>query len=355
MTELQKPVSPRNSNSYDFVRFIAASMVLYSHHFALNGRPEPIVPFYGEKFGALAVYIFFSLSGFLIYLSLEKNGDWWRFAAARFLRVMPNLTVALVLSSLVTLVYFSNYANLTAHIYYVVRGIFLALFGAGYDIPGIFETLKYQALNGPLWSLRYELHLYFFLFLIVTFGGRYRGWVLAIALPLLIYHWMMNKNQYILGIDLFEYSRLGQIFLSGALLGYLWKYWKNYAVPVGFAGLVLCFVLELVVPFNSFMNALTLGAAVIGLGSSSALAWFSKGGDSSYGMYIYAWPVQQFSILYIASFWGSMLVAFIATVMIGYTTWHSFEKRCMQQVPRFSEFLRRGFNGLTGVFRRKLA
>jgi peptidoglycan/LPS O-acetylase OafA/YrhL len=355
MTDMLKSTSPRGSNSYDFIRFVAASMVLYSHHHALMGRPEPIVPFYGEKFGALAVYIFFSLSGFLIYLSLEKNGDWWRFAAARFLRVMPNLTVALVLSSLVTLLYFSNFANLPAHIYYVVRGILLALFGAGYDIPGIFESLKYHALNGPLWSLRYELHLYLFLFLIVTVGGRFRGWILAILLPLLIYNWMADKHQYILGVDIFEYSRLGQIFFSGALLGYLWKYWKQHAIAVGLAGLVLCFVLEALIPFNSFLNALALAAAVIGLGSSSALAWFSKGGDSSYGMYIYAWPVQQFCILFIGSFWPSMLAAFVVTVLIGYTTWHLFEKRCMQQVGRFSGFLREGYNGFAGKLARKPA
>jgi hypothetical protein len=45
----------RASNSYDFVRFCAASAVLFSHHFPLSRLPEPPVPGYGEDFGKLAV------------------------------------------------------------------------------------------------------------------------------------------------------------------------------------------------------------------------------------------------------------------------------------------------------------
>ncbi len=66
-----------------------------------------------------------------------------------------------------------------------------------------------------------------------------------------------------------------------------------------------------------------MAAAVIGLGSSHAMAWFAKGGDASYGMYVYAWPVQQFALLLIGSFWLSMLVAFVVTTAIGYATWHA--------------------------------
>jgi peptidoglycan/LPS O-acetylase OafA/YrhL len=54
-----RPVDSRRENSYDFVRFCAASAVLFSHHFDLAGRPEPPVPGYGEDFGELAVEIFF--------------------------------------------------------------------------------------------------------------------------------------------------------------------------------------------------------------------------------------------------------------------------------------------------------
>ena len=59
------------------------------------------------------------------------------------------------------------------------------------------------------------------------------------------------------------------------------------------------------------------------------MAWFSKGGDASYGMYVFAWPVQQFVLLLVAPFWLSLLVAFLVTAALGYATWHAYERRLM--------------------------
>ena len=83
-------------------------------------------------------------------------------------------------------------------------------------------------------------------------------------------------------------------------------------------------------------QSLAVAAATIGFGSSAAMAWFSKGGDASYGMYVLAWPVQQFSMLLIEPFWLSMLAAFVMTTALGYGTWHGFEKRAMSYADRFA-------------------
>jgi peptidoglycan/LPS O-acetylase OafA/YrhL len=88
------------------------------------------------------------------------------------------------------------------------------------------------------------------------------------------------------------------------------------------------------------LHSLVLAACVIGVGSSGVMAWFSRGGDASYGMYVLAWPVQQFVILLVAPFWLSLLVAFLATAALGYATWHSFEKRAMAYPGRLAEWLR---------------
>src|ERR1035438_4080365 len=93
-------MEPRAENSYDFVRFCAASAVLFSHHFALSRIPEPPVPGYGEDLGKLAVEVFFCLSGFLICRSLQKSSNWAQFVSARVLRILPNLTFSLIATSL---------------------------------------------------------------------------------------------------------------------------------------------------------------------------------------------------------------------------------------------------------------
>jgi len=73
------PPSAHTQNSYDFVRFCAASAVMFSHHFDLAGFAEPQVPLLDMDFGQLGVSVFFCLSGFLIARSLEKSSDPARF------------------------------------------------------------------------------------------------------------------------------------------------------------------------------------------------------------------------------------------------------------------------------------
>ena len=182
-------------------------------------------------------------------------------------------------------------------------------------------------------------------------GGKHRNWLIALSLPALAYWWATNTEKYLLTADLFEFSRLGQMFLSGSLLAFLWPYWKDRAVFFGFVGVALMVILEYALPFNSFLNTIALAAATIGLGSSSLFAKFGKGGDGSYGMYICAWPIQQFCIMYIHDFWASMLVAFVLTASAGYLTWHLYERRCMQQVDRLALLFHNWADGLFARYR----
>ena len=117
--------------------------------------------------------------------------------------------------------------------------------------------------------------------------------------------------------------------MAGAVLAIFWPYIEKRAVALGATALLPIFFLRNLLPSETIFHSLAPAALVIGLGSSKAMAWFSRGGDPSYGMYIFAWPVQQFALLLIGSFWVSMLVAFLITTAIGYATWHTFEKRAM--------------------------
>ena len=61
-------------NSFDFMRFVAAVSVLVGHHKALNGMCEPALPIFRETIGGVATTVFFAISGFLIFQSLEAIG-----------------------------------------------------------------------------------------------------------------------------------------------------------------------------------------------------------------------------------------------------------------------------------------
>jgi peptidoglycan/LPS O-acetylase OafA/YrhL len=342
----------RASNSYDFVRFCAASAVLFSHQFALSLRPEPAVPLYGEDFGKLAVEVFFCLSGFLICQSLRKNPDWAEFLCARFLRIVPNLTFSLVVTTLGTMIWYHNYSHLWQHIKFVIGNLLMFVRGVTYVIPGVFEdAVGGPAVNGPLWSLPSELWLYILLFLFFLIGGRRNGLLILIGTILLSILWAITPvigDKYLGPFTVLQFSGLGTYFLCGALLATCWERIKRQALPIGLISLVAMLILRNVLPVNTILQALTLAMTIICLGSSGAMAWFSRAGDASYGMYIFAWPIQQFCLLLIGTFWTSMAIAFLLTTLLGYATWHSFEKRAMsvrkQAAAELRTILRRVFS-----------
>lgn len=339
---------PRAGNSYDFVRFLAAAAVLFSHHFALTQLPEPAVPFYGEDFGKLAVEVFFCMSGFLITRSLQRSSDWAHFVSARFLRIFPNLLFSLLAASLATLLWYGNYPNIWKHAKFVIGNLLMFFRGVTFTIPGVFEDAKVPAVNGPLWSLPIELWMYVLLFGFFIIGRRRSGWMIVIGAVAMNIAWCLipeTSTQRIAFLDAYQVVRLGSFFLSGAMLALCWPYLEKYAVAIGAAALLVIVLAAGALPAATILRSLTVALLVIGLGSSRAMAWFSKGGDASYGMYIFAWPLQQFSLLLIQSFWMSMAVAFVVTTLLGYATWHGFEKRAMAARKAFAEAIRLRIGG----------
>jgi len=330
-------VDTRAANSYDFVRFCAATAVLFSHHFDLSGLPEPQVPGFREDFGEVAVEVFFCLSGFLICRSLQKSPTWTQFVAARVLRIYPTLAFALIVSSAMIFIWYRNYPNLAAHAAYVSDNLLLFVNGVTQTIPGVFTDATRQDVNDPLWTLPYELWCYAALALLFVFGVRRSAAGIVAVTLLATTAWAAEPwiDDFDLGpLESFELLRLGSYFMSGAMLAVLWRWIGGHAVAIGATGLITVLALRNLLPIDTVFHSLALAAAVVGLGSSSAMAWFSRGGDASYGMYVFAWPVQQFVLLLVAPFWLSLTVAFLATAALGYATWHAYERRLMAYPKR---------------------
>ena len=343
--------SSRYRNSYDFVRFCAAAAVLFSHHFSLVGLPSPPVPGFREDLGAVALETFFCLSGFLICRSLQANSGWPEFLASRILRIFPNLAVTLALTSIVTLLWYRNYANLWDHAHYIVKNLAMFTQGVQYLIPGVFQDALEKAVNGSLWSLPGELWLYVLLFVLFVLTGRRSTIAIPLsALAMTIVWAALPRTGHVWldpiphDFDALLFSRLGSFFLSGATLACFWHYIEGRGLILGTAGLLaVVFIHVLMLPTDTILSSLALASVIIGFGSTRAMAWFSRGGDASYGMYILAWPVQQFSLLLIGSFWTSLFVALLVTAALGYATWHTFERRALSYRGRLAAGIRKIF------------
>ena len=296
------PQNTRN-NSFGFIRFLAATGVILSHHFAISGFDEPNI----EKitFGSVSVYCFFLISGFLILKSIQRNGSFLRFCSARLLRIIPNLLFVLLVTSAATLVVYSNYGHISDHMLYVVQNIVMLLRGGPrYEVIGIWQDRPFHSLNGSIWSLPYEVWCYFFLYAIVIhFERSNRIILIAAVLICALMTWSPDIRFWPFAIFTGHLGELGFWFFLGAV-------------------------------FAAF-------SINIPIASSATMSWFERLGDPSYGMYISAWPIQQACAILIPNFWLSLVVSFILIVTLGYSTWHLFEKRALGQVEPLERWLKK--------------
>jgi peptidoglycan/LPS O-acetylase OafA/YrhL len=331
-------------NNFNLLRLIAAFMVLYSHCFALStglSSDEPLRQEYGVTFGSIAVDIFFVTSGFLVTASLATKQYLWRFVRARALRIYPGLFVAVtitvfVLGPLFTTLPVANYlANQDTILHYLKNTTLVS--GVVFTLPGMFESnpLRY-AINYPLWSLPYEIGMYgglaiLWLLASLTRTRRMENFRLAVLVTAVI-----GLIAYIAGHFFWRDSallRLTAMFAIGASC-YLFrnrvvlskKYFVACIVLVFLSALdkhVFFVCLTLALPYLVFCFAYLPGGLI---------RRYNQLGDYSYGVYIYAFPVQQAVAHLLPGVGvGMMLILSTAvTALFAVSSWHFIESRALK-------------------------
>lgn len=329
-------------NNLNVVRFFAAMLVLYGHSFVFLGLPEPL--FLGWiPLGPLGVYIFFSISGYLVTESWDRDPSAFRFLMRRILRIIPGLAVVILLSvfilgPIVTTISMKDYFA-SPHTMRYIENIWLKI---SFYLPGVFEHLRAaNAVNGSLWSLPIEFAMYVLLAIIGFLkGNRWVVLLLFISWALINLVWAQNAQMLI-----FYDSDLRQIFICGT---YFWAgaclYRFNIKELFSLSSTMVAVVLLLCFSVN--IHLLQIAAWILipfitlsfGLAYSAKLNYPFRSGDYSYGIYIYAFPIQQLVIykfpdIHIFSY---IIVCSLITIFFAVLSWHLIEKNALSLKPRIS-------------------
>ncbi|HAV2260216.1 TPA: acyltransferase, partial [Raoultella ornithinolytica] len=172
----QKPPSAtiHGSNCFDVIRHAAAFLVMISHHFALNGLPEPKI-FGSTKLGTVAVIIFFSISGYLITSSFINSQSSISYMKKRVLRIFPGLIACSFIMTFLIFPFFGENHQPTewiASINSIKSFIFFSLFGSpgsGELVNGFTNYYIFpDSANGSLWSLKFEFFDYIAILMIFS-------------------------------------------------------------------------------------------------------------------------------------------------------------------------------------------
>jgi peptidoglycan/LPS O-acetylase OafA/YrhL len=317
----------RHNNNFDLLRTGAALSVLLSHAVPLSRGGEEgewvLRLTHGQaSLGQVAVIVFFIVSGYLITRAWERRRDPWRFVKARALRILPALAVCLVLLACVagpllsTLPASTYFASPTVPRFVVVT---LSMLGFEPGLPGVFANNPYPVVvDGSLWTLRREVVCY------------------AMVLALGLTHWLTREVVATLliatvALDAFgvggSYVDLGSYFLGGAAM-YLWRpplrpLFAAGAAVVLAAGAVAAGFAAAAAIAGSY---LTIYAAV---GVRPLRAPRDNPTDLSYGIYIWAFPVQQTATLMLgaaASWWANVLLSLPIVLGLAFLSWRLVEE-----------------------------
>jgi peptidoglycan/LPS O-acetylase OafA/YrhL len=340
-------------NNFNLLRILAAGAVLVSHAYPIclgPGSVEPLDHMLGMSLGTLAVISFFSISGYFISQSFHSRHSIVEFAAARALRIYPGLLVVLLLTVLVLgpvftkidlALYFSDRDTLL----YIPKN--LRLWRPQYELPGVFGDNPYPgAINGSLWSLVYEVICYIMVAAVGKLGlavnsVRFAWFLTAYAACYVAALPVVRSNSDHLMI-LRDIHLLSLPFLIGMAL-----FQFRQRIPFNLLTLSAFFTASMISYRSPWFHELFLLAwsyAMLYLGflKYRPFLTYNRLGDYSYGMYIYAFPVQQaISALYKGCTPVNMMALSLpATLALAIFSWHFVEKRALAQRANIVERIR---------------
>jgi peptidoglycan/LPS O-acetylase OafA/YrhL len=327
-------------NNYQLIRLIAASLVVLAHSYFLStaGDREPLRMLTGYKhFGELGVQVFFVISGYLVTKSFVSRAGLPTFLAARALRIFPALIVAVVftvfvIGAIATTLPLKSYLVHDTTLYYLFGNV--TLLREAYELPGVFaDNPLPNAVNGSLWTLFTEVRLY----LLVGFAGavgflagrsRFNIVLMFTVLLGLYFPELFQFLRHLLNL-IFIDPRLPLYFLFGAVC-----FFNRDVIPVHWAVIVVLALIALVLHGTSlFPYAFDVAACygVLFCAYAPYALWlrkFNSAGDYSYGLFIYAFPVQQWVVTHWRDIELVPMIAasFAATLPLAIASWHWIEK-----------------------------
>ncbi len=336
-------LASRRNNNFNLIRMLAATAVLISHSYPLAlGREaiEPLSKWIGLSLGELAVITFFCVSGFFISLSRDRAASTMDFFIARFLRIYPGLTLVLLLSvfligPLFTTVGPSEYFSSGETYGYLTHN--LTLFSMKFQLPAVFENNPWPGINGSLWTLFYEVTLYVLVgglgaFAFYSEGRKFAGFLMFYAALYVAFKALMLNTTLLVDFHRAEFFFTWSLpFVLGMSF---YRYRDN--IPhrfIGFLPFAALAVCTWRTPyfFESFVLAWAYLIFYLGFATRPVIDRYNQLGDYSYGVYIYAFPIQEI-LAHLFKGIGPvsmMLLAFPLVLMAAIFSWHLIEKPAM--------------------------
>ena len=339
-------VSPARTNNFDSIRLVLAVLVILSHAFPLGRGSNATEPLFAlthgqTTIGELSVWGFFVISGFLITQSWIRSPSPISYLKRRAGRIYPGFIVLSLLSALVIVPIASS-----ARIYpqLSVANIANVLRLQEFQTPPVFSKNVTHAMNGSLWSIPYEFWCYLgVLFLGMSRLLHRRCFVIVVFFLVIALHVFMEISGWNPGgkifAQIFGYPRFWPIVLPFFLAGMLFQLFggrtliRSSLIPVALIILVASYF----IPHGVAIAMPICGSyLLLALAYLAALHPLNLGryGDFSYGVYLYAFPIEQLVVMAAGGHMSPLVLFALATpitLLIGSLSWFLVERHFLSK------------------------
>jgi peptidoglycan/LPS O-acetylase OafA/YrhL len=327
-TKMLAELAVGRGNNLNAIRLLLSVMVLFSHSYplALGEKADPFSDFcHGEaNFGSFAVDLFFFISGMLITSSWFNSRTVSDYLRRRILRIYPGYFCGLAFGFLAALVFADHqFAHIFSKLGKFSDAFLLGVGGVFGDWIFLHNPFPCYA-NGSLWTIQWEFICYLIVAVIGLWGCfKYRrGW-LAVLLGAMACYVLWHLGDF--------HWRLTIFFLAGMCV-WLWRDKIPIRRDLALAALAFfvaaaCWPHYGVLPMELMACYLVLwcGYAI----QIPPMAWTQKA-DLSYGVYLYAFPIQQIVAAFgVRTPWIIFVTATPFAMLLATASWFLIEKPCL--------------------------
>ncbi|MGL5030538.1 MAG: acyltransferase family protein [Aeromonas sp.] len=325
----------KKNNNIDLFRIIAASMVIYSHGYALvsNNDKQDLVTsiIHSDSAGSIAVKIFFFLSGLVVTNSLLNNDDPWRFVISRIFRIWPALIMTTIICAFILGPIFTS---LSIHDYFQDKDVYRYVINAvsmniSYTLPGVFTNNPYpNAVNGSLWTIPFEVFAYILLLAFSLIGVlKHKKVALMLSVIFLIEPWLSKRLLFSWVVPNHEVDFLSPCFAFGVIIA---LYKENIAIRLNVCiGFFVLYIVMNDAIYASYLLYASIFSFILYLSSNEIVLKFKPKSDISYGVYLWGFPVQQVMVHYFNSYgvMFNIITSLLCSIILAYLSWHLCEKK----------------------------
>lgn len=362
-------LADNRQNNFTIIRLLMSLAVLYNHSFVIfygNGNQD-ITNYVFTYFdsGSLAVCVFFLISGMLLTQSYNESSSKIKFILKRIFRIFPALIVCILFTIFLV---GPLSTDLSVKEYFLSRNTYRYLYNAFlnnevflFNIPSCFTKNKMpNVINGSLWTLPFELVCYIFLFLGLSCVKFYfslkfsRNYKIFITLLAIYFGSYLLNGKYIFSrieglITGFNGHfdttnnpiKLFIFFLSGMLLYRFRRIIKmSFVFFIALVAVLLISNIMHIKYLGMIMEFVIIVSGVLLFAGIKRLHKYNYKIDPSYGIYLYAWPVQQlFAYYFHLTAYESMLFTVPIVIIIGVLSFVYVERPALNYVSHVNKMI----------------